>query len=97
MIVELDGGQHAESERDRRRDAFLAQEGWTVLRIWNSEVDANPDGVFEAITSRAAECRGGTHPCRKSNRPVNGPIFDILPSREGRTRRRRWGDTEGSH
>ena len=77
LIVELDGGQHADSERDRRRDAFLAQEGWTILRVWNSELDENPDGVFEVIMQRAAECLGGTHP-----RP--------LPSREGRTRRPRW-------
>ena len=62
LIVELDGGQHSGSERDARRDAFLAQEGWTVLRIWNNELDENPDGVFEAIVARAAECLGGTHP-----------------------------------
>jgi hypothetical protein len=38
LIVELDGGQHAESEHDKRRDAFLAQEGWTILRVWNNEI-----------------------------------------------------------
>ena len=74
LIVELDGGQHAESEADRWRDEFLASEGWAVLRIWNNEVDENPDGVFEAITARAAECLGGTHP-------------QPLPSRDGRIRR----------
>jgi very-short-patch-repair endonuclease len=77
FIVELDGGQHAESEYDARRDAFLAHEGWSVLRIWNNELDENSDGVFDAIVQRAAECLGGTHP-------------QPLPSREGRTRRRRW-------
>ena len=74
LIVEFDGAQHAESERDKRRDAFLAQEGWTIFRVWNNEVDENPDGVFEAIVDRAAECLGGTHP-------------QPLPSREGRIRR----------
>jgi very-short-patch-repair endonuclease len=62
LIVELDGSQHVNSERDARRDAFLAQEGWTVLRVWNNELDSNPDGVFDAIVNRAAECLGGTHP-----------------------------------
>ena len=90
LIVELDGGQHAESERDHRRDRFLEEEGWAVLRIWNDELNENAEGVFQAIMSRAAECLGGTHPCRKSNRPENGPIFGILPSREGRIRRRRF-------
>jgi very-short-patch-repair endonuclease len=78
LIVELNGGQHAASDRDKHRDSFLAQEGWTILRIWNNELDANPDGVFGAIVDRAAECLGGTHP-------------QPLPSRVGRTRRRRFG------
>ena len=77
LIVELDGGQHSGSERDARRDAFLAQEGWTVLRVWNNELDDNPEGVFDAIVARAAECLGGTHP-------------QPLPSREGRIRRQRF-------
>ena len=76
MIVELDGSQHADSARDRHRDAFLEQEGWTVMRIWNSEVSGNPDGVMSAILERAAECLGGTNP-------------QPLASREGRKRRHR--------
>jgi len=74
LIVELEGAKHAESERDQRRDAFLTQGGWTVLRIWNNDLDENADGVFRAIIERAAECLGGTHP-------------QPLPSREGRKRR----------
>jgi ATP-dependent 26S proteasome regulatory subunit len=49
---------------------------WTILRIWNNELAANPEGVFEAIVQRAADCLGGTHP-------------HPLPSREGRKRRTR--------
>lgn len=74
LIVELDGSQHAESRHDKRRDEFLTHEGWKIFRVWNNELDENPDGVFEAIMQRAAECLGGTHP-------------QPLPSREGRTRR----------
>jgi very-short-patch-repair endonuclease len=77
LIVELDGSQHAESEYDRVRDTFLAEQGWAIMRIWNNELDNNPDGVFEAIVERAAECLGGTHP-------------QPLPSREGRLRRHRF-------
>ncbi|HEX6605090.1 MAG TPA: DUF559 domain-containing protein [Sphingomicrobium sp.] len=77
LIVELDGSQHAECSRDARRDAFLEQESWTVLRVWNHELDENAEGGFQAIVSRAAECLGGTHP-------------QPLPSREGRVRRRRY-------
>ena len=74
LIVELDGSQHAESYRDQQRDAYLAKEGWTILRIWNNDLDDNPAGVFDAIVQRAAECLDGTHP-------------QPLPSREGRPRR----------
>jgi very-short-patch-repair endonuclease len=76
LIIELDGSQHAQSASDARRDVFLAQEGWTIFRIWNNELDENPEGEFEAIVNRAAECLGGTHP-------------QPLPSREERTRRHR--------
>ena len=75
LVVELDGSQHAESERDAARDAFMKEEGWAILRIWNNELDENAEGVFQAVMSRAAECLGGTHP-------------QPLPSREGRSRRR---------
>jgi very-short-patch-repair endonuclease len=38
LVVELDGSQHAESSRDRRRDAFLRDQGWSTLRFWNEDV-----------------------------------------------------------
>ena len=49
LIVEVDGGQHAESESDLVRDAYLASEGYRVLRFWNSDVLANLDGVLQTI------------------------------------------------
>jgi very-short-patch-repair endonuclease len=52
LIIEVDGGQHANSEEDRRRDAWLQGEGYVVLRFWNNEVLGNLDGVMEAIWRR---------------------------------------------
>ena len=49
LIIEADGSQHAESEADARRDAFLRREGFSVLRFWNNDVLKNPAGVFDAI------------------------------------------------
>ena len=49
LIIEVDGGQHAESERDAARDAYLAARGWRVLRFWNNDVLANTDGVIAEI------------------------------------------------
>jgi len=49
LVIEADGSQHSESEGDRRRDAFLRGQGFTVLRFWNDDVLQQPVGVFEAI------------------------------------------------
>jgi len=50
LVVELDGGQHAEQlELDASRTEFLAQQGYRVLRAWNNQVVENIDGVLEAI------------------------------------------------
>jgi very-short-patch-repair endonuclease len=49
LIVELDGGQHADNVTDLRRDRELARLGYRVIRIWNSEVLGNRDGVLERI------------------------------------------------
>jgi very-short-patch-repair endonuclease len=49
LIVEADGGQHADSTSDRERDAHLRRRGYRVLRFWNNDVLENPSGVFELI------------------------------------------------
>ena len=57
LIVEADGGQHAESEDDARRDEWLTAQGFRVLRFWNVEVQNETEGVLTAI--RAAAGRSG--------------------------------------
>ncbi len=50
LVVELDGGQHADSTAyDARRTAALEDNGFTVLRFWNNDVFKNMDGVLEVI------------------------------------------------
>ncbi len=52
LVIEADGGQHGmpESARsDQLRDAFLQSQGFQVLRFWNSDIDANLEGVMESI------------------------------------------------
>jgi very-short-patch-repair endonuclease len=34
LIIELDGSQHADSNYDDARTAWLEQHGWCVLRFW---------------------------------------------------------------
>ena len=52
LVVEVDGGQHAENIADARRDAWLAANGCAVARYWNHEVLGNLDGVLEDIRAR---------------------------------------------
>ncbi len=59
LVVELDGGQHAENIADAGRDAFLASQGWRVLRFWNSDVARNRDGVLESVLQALALTRLG--------------------------------------
>jgi very-short-patch-repair endonuclease len=49
LIVEADGSQHADSEADRARTAWLEEQGWRVLRFWNNDVLTNTNGVVETI------------------------------------------------
>jgi very-short-patch-repair endonuclease len=50
LIIELDGGQHAEQTNyDRQRDGWLRSEGYTVLRFWNHEVMQEMEAVLERI------------------------------------------------
>jgi very-short-patch-repair endonuclease len=70
LIVEVDGSQHAESHRDEVRDAYLAREGWTVLRFWNHEVSLNREGVLDTILAHAAL-------------PSSGASRHLLPGGEG--------------
>jgi very-short-patch-repair endonuclease len=49
IVVEVDGGQHADNAKDRIRDSFMKDEGYRVLRFWNNDVLANHDDVLAAI------------------------------------------------
>ena len=58
LVVELDGGQHAEEANaaaDARRTAWLERGGLRVLRFWNGDVIQTLDEVCETIL---AACEG---------------------------------------
>jgi very-short-patch-repair endonuclease len=52
LVIEVDGGQHANSRSDDSRDAALSAEGYQVLRFWNSDVLTNREGVLNVILAR---------------------------------------------
>ncbi|MEZ6028707.1 MAG: DUF559 domain-containing protein [Hyphomonadaceae bacterium] len=52
LVVEVDGATHSTAEErayDAARTALIEREGWTVLRVWNSDVYENETGVVETI------------------------------------------------
>ena len=51
LIVEVDGGQHAEMQRghDEARTQWLRRQGYRVLRFWNNDVLKSSDSVGEVI------------------------------------------------
>ena len=49
VVIEVDGGQHADSVEDEARTREIEAFGYKVIRFWNSDVLSNTDGVVEAI------------------------------------------------
>lgn len=67
LVVEVDGVQHADSESDRRRDAYLRSLGFEVIRVWNGDVMTGLDGVLDYIVA-ALESRPDLHRNRAPRR-----------------------------
>ncbi len=56
LIVELDGGQHAEqAAADAARTAWLKTQGFRMIRFWNQDVLQNMPAVREAIRQALLE------------------------------------------
>ncbi|MFZ4504573.1 MAG: endonuclease domain-containing protein, partial [Methylovulum sp.] len=52
LVIELDGGQHADlfaQQGDEERSAFLAERGLRVLRFWNNDFLQQTETVLEQI------------------------------------------------
>ncbi|SFJ71582.1 endonuclease domain-containing protein [Bradyrhizobium sp. cf659] len=54
LVIEIDGSQHAESQRDAARDAALSAEGFSIARYWNNDVLQQPASVLEDILAKLA-------------------------------------------
>jgi very-short-patch-repair endonuclease len=52
IVIEVDGGQHADSEVDKVRDGHLSAEGFQTVRYWNNDVLKNPEGVLTDLLAR---------------------------------------------
>lgn len=74
MIVEVDEethGTNAERRRDHRRTMALEENGYAVIRVWNSEVLRGLDGVLRLIDETCEE-------------RLSGPLLAPAPWEENR-------------
>lgn len=70
LVIEVDGGQHQENERDQGRDRRLQEAGFQVLRFWNNQVLQETDAVVEAIWAALHSAVVIAHP--HPNPPLEG-------------------------
>ncbi len=49
VVIECDGGQHAENSYDEVRDTWLRGQGFKVVRFWNTYVVEQTPDVAESI------------------------------------------------
>jgi len=69
IVVEADGGIHLLTEaKDAVRDAWLVQQGFTVLRFPNEVVIGKPNAVFASIRAEVGRKKpvGTPHPSRSA-------------------------------
>lgn len=55
LIVEVDGATHSTPEElayDARRTKYLEDLGWTVIRVTNTDIYENMDGVWRLIVAQ---------------------------------------------
>jgi adenine-specific DNA-methyltransferase len=84
LIIELDGGQHAESiSKDAERSLYLNKKGFRVRRYWNHEMLCQTESVLESILADL------NAPSPQSSPPAGarqgGNPMHLLPARgEGR-------------
>ena len=68
LVIEVDGGSHEyRLEHDRTRDAVLAREGYRTIRIPNTAIRDNLEGVMSQI--RDALSAAAPHPSVAARQP----------------------------
>ncbi len=72
VVIELDGGQHAE------RDAWLRAEGFEVLRFWNNEVLKSIEGIKEEILKTLKNTPYLNPPPQGGRRKTGRPLKTVV-------------------
>ena len=80
LVIELDGGGHLEEEQkrhDEQRDKFIARNGYKVLRIFNSDIFNNIEGVIETILLYVADVTPPPTPLPQGAGEIAVPLLHI--------------------
>ena len=72
LIVEVDGGQHAENPDDLLRTRYLERRGYKVLRFWNTDVLLATDSVAETIWTTVQGALAVSSPVQKRTSGIAG-------------------------
>ena len=78
LIIEIDGGQHCNSDTDIQRTYYLEKENFRIIRFWNNEIEKNLDGCIRILKEELGNIAGGNTPLRPS---------DTSPARGAEVRR----------
>jgi len=57
IVVEADGGQHLNSQKDAVRDSDLRSRGFQVFRFWNNDILNDTESVLQEILRQAPSPR----------------------------------------
>lgn len=89
LVIEVDGAWHGEAanaKRDAARTAWLASQGYQVLRFWNTEVIHDVNGAMAVIHAAVYGCGGAPAPLRHE-RTRRAPSGQPHPTPARRARR----------
>lgn len=75
LVIEVDGGQHAENPADAERDAAIRELGYRIVRVWNNDVLGNIEGVLEMLR---VELENAPHPVPLPARGEREPGCDAV-------------------
>lgn len=69
LIVEVDGGQHCENQKDVARTEYLNARGYEVMRFWNNDIIDNLEGVVSTLTLALSQRERGLETFPAEKRP----------------------------
>jgi len=72
--IELDGGQHAIMQaKDRERDLFLKDKGYSIIRVWNNESLKNTEAILGYIVYELNKKRPHPDPLPQAGEGIKRP------------------------